>query len=153
MQGYQCSTQQANYQESFCPRQTYFCGTQQVLTLTKEGSLSNTQSRYGFFNNKVCTYEVKAQATQGFIYVKVITLEQAKVTLAIADSLQSQQVITCDMQPNEIYAAKLPSSVFLSFRSKDSDTGRFFFQTSFSAENTETNLANKRRCSDQGLSV
>lgn len=104
-------------------------------------------------------YEIKAPddaPVDSYIYFEAISLIKTGVSLFIAEDLtqlsEEEAPITCEVQVNEIIAAKSPHRFFVNFRSKDSDVGKFFFQVSYSKTWSEDNIAN-RRCSDQGESV
>jgi hypothetical protein len=61
--------------------------------------------------------------------------------------------INCTVQANEMYAALYQNRFFVSFRSLNSDTAKFFFEAHYNEGTLESNLANQQRCSALGPGI
>ena len=121
-----------------------------------ESGILTKQPKNGFSEDFICAYEIRAPETAAegsYIYFYPMTLTDTSAQLTIAESITSPDVVTCSVHEGEMIAARVPSKFFVSFRSQNTDSARFFFQASYSDSSLETNLANSARCSDLGASI
>jgi hypothetical protein len=80
-------------------------------------------------------------------------MTQTVINVTIAQSLNSATVVTCNVGVNQVIAAQVPNSIFVSFRSLSADNAVFFFTASYAQSAINTNFANSMVCSDKGASL
>lgn len=79
------------------------CGDSSIIEMSSEGGIQNYQSKYGFFNDYVCMYEIMApeEAPAGsYIYFEAISLIETKASLFISENLwqnSTEQPISCEV--------------------------------------------------------
>lgn len=109
-----------------------------------------------FKSNKVCYYDIQAPAealTDDFLYLTFIAMNNVEAFVTITPSMDSEDIIYCQVSAGDTLLAKHPNKFFISFRSTVSDDSRFYLNTWFDGNKTMLPYANIERCTDKGASI
>lgn len=85
--------------------------------------------------------------------MEFIGLRNADATVSIGDRIVDKNIVTCNVNSDDVFVAIHPAKFFVTFRSTAANASIFYIQAKYSTKPIGKSFVNERQCSDKGQSV